>query len=166
MIIHQIASSVLKGLAVAIISLPIAVPIVISPYTAIAQESNFGKLVISAEKPSGRLTGTTGGSSSLAAIIGNSDRHNHKCLGFGDPKPDHLLILNQNFSSLSLRVRSGIDTTLVVQGADDTIRCGDDTSTSKDASLTDTDWKAGTYKIWVGTSNPGIKKNYTLIVQP
>ncbi len=128
-------------------------------------QSNFGNLTLSAGKLSGTLTGSTGGSTSLPAIVSNRDRNNNRCLGFGDPMPDHVLVLQQNVPSLKLRVNSGGgDTTLVVQGTRD-VRCGDDSKRGKDASLTDTDWQAGTYKIWVGTATPGERRDYTLYVR-
>jgi hypothetical protein len=134
---------------------------------ATAQESNFGSLTLDADKKSGVLTGSTGGSISLPAVVSNSDRKNNKCLGFGDTKPDHLLILKQNFANLRLRVNSGgADTTLVVAGPGGVVRCGDDTSSAnKDASIDDTDWQAGTYRIWVGTSAPGVRRDYSLSIR-
>jgi hypothetical protein len=131
----------------------------------LAQSANFGTLTLDAGKTAGTLSGTTGGSTSLPAIVSSSDRNNNKCLGFADPNPDHLLILKQDVASLKLRVKSdGADTTLVVQGTD-SIRCGDDTGANKDASITDTNWKAGTYKIWVGSATPGVRKDYSLSVR-
>ena len=59
-----------------------------------------------------------------------------------------------------------VATILLIQGPDNnTIRCGDDTGNSKDASIDDKDWKAGTYKVWVATFNSQVKKNYTLSVE-
>jgi hypothetical protein len=127
-------------------------------------QANFGGLTLGANKQAGSLTGSTGGSTSLPAIVSNRDRTNHKCLGFGDPTPDHILVLQQNVPSLKLRVNSGSDTTLVVQGPGG-VRCGDDSKGGKDASLTDTDWQAGTYKIWVGTVTPGERRDYTLYIR-
>lgn len=137
-----------------------------SSYT-LAQTANFGTLTLSADKPSGVLTGSTGGSTSLPAIVRNSDRNNNRCLGFGDPTPDHILILKEDFAKLKLQVDSrGGDTTLVVQGpSEGVVRCGDDSSTSKDASIVDTDWKAGTYKIWVGSATPGMRRDYSLAIR-
>ncbi|WP_421656615.1 hypothetical protein [Leptothermofonsia sp. ETS-13] len=54
---------------------------------ALAQSANFGTLTLSPEKAVGVVSGTTGGSTSLPAIVSNSDRHNNSCLGFGDPTP-------------------------------------------------------------------------------
>lgn len=134
--------------------------------SAIAQEANFGKVSLSTANSVGRLSGSTGGSISLPAIISNMDYRNNRCLGFGDSKPDHILTLEQNFPSLSVRVSSGADTTLVVQGADGKVRCGDDTGAQKDASIVDTNWKAGVYRIWVGSAAPGIQRDYRLTIQP
>lgn len=138
---------------------------VLSALPALGQ-ANFGSLTLNAEKQSGSLTGSTGGSTSLPAIISNRDRNNNKCRGFGDPTPDHILTLQQNVSSLRLRVNSGgSETTLVIQGPQGSVRCSDDSKSRKDASLTDTDWQAGTYKVWVGSATPGMRRDYTLYVR-
>lgn len=131
-----------------------------------SQPANFGSLTLGGNKTSGTLSGTTGGSASLPAIVSNSDRHNNKCLGFADPTPDHILVLEQPFSNLRLRVNSGgSDTTLVVQGPDGVVRCNDDAGGSKDAAITDTDWKAGIHKVWVGSVTPNARQDYTLSVR-
>lgn len=144
----------------------LALTLALAPLGAIAQESNFGRLALNSNTASGTLKGTTGGTVSLPAIVSNRDRNNHQCLGYADSKPDHLLVLEKPFASLSLSVRSNTDTTLVVQGPNEVIRCGDDTGTNKNASITDSNWQAGTYKVWVGTANPGTQQDYTLTVQP
>lgn len=133
---------------------------------AAAQPANFGSITISASNPSGRLSGTLAGATSLPAIVSNTDLHQNKCLGFGDPNPDHILILKQDMPRLTLRVNSGgADTTLVVQGADGSVRCGDNTGTNKDASISDTNWKLGIYKVWVGSVAPGVRQDYTLSIR-
>jgi pectate lyase len=126
---------------------------------AYAQESNFGKLTLTAVSNSGTLRGTTGGSTSLPAIVSNVDSSNQRCLGFADPKPDHLLVLRQDFAKLTLQVSGGKETTLVVRGSDGTVRCGG-------ARIVDNSWRAGTYQVWVGTIAPGTRQNYTLTAQP
>lgn len=132
----------------------------------LAQPPNFGSLTISANHSSGRLSGTIAGATSLPAIVSNTDLHQNKCLGFGDPNPDHTLILQQDMPRLTLQVNSGgADTTLVVQGADGSVRCGDDTDSSKDAKITDTNWKLGTYKVWVGAKALGMRRDYTLTIR-
>lgn len=133
---------------------------------AIAQEANFGKVALSTANPTGQLSGSTGGSISLPAIISNVDYRNNRCLGFGDSKPDHILTLEQSFPRLSIRVSSAADTTLVIQGADGIVRCGDDTGTQKNASIVDTNWKVGVYRIWVGSATPSTQRDYRLTIQP
>ncbi|MGL5063115.1 MAG: hypothetical protein ACRC62_24315 [Microcoleus sp.] len=117
------------------------------------------------QSPTGVLRGATGGSYSLSAIA-NTDNRKNKCLGFATPTPDHIVVLQQDFAQLTLQVNTGgKDTTLLVQGPNgSTVRCGDDTGQNKDASITDSGWKAGSYRVWVGTLEPGVKSNYTLSV--
>lgn len=132
-----------------------------------AETPSFGELTLAPgfEPQQAVLSGHTGGSFSLAAIA-NRDRANRVCLGYSDPTPDHIVVLKRNFSYLQFRVNSaGADTTLLVHGPNKSaIRCGDDTGSSKDASLEDQSWPAGTYRIWVGLIEPGIKRNYTLSI--
>ncbi len=131
---------------------------------ATAQSANFGTLTLGNDKSSGMLSGSTGGSTSLPAVVSNRDRNKNSCPGFGDPNPDHILELQKPFSKLTLTVTSGTDTTLVVSGPDG-VRCSDDSKSGKDASLEDTNWVAGKYQIWVGTIDPNNKRSYRLSVQ-
>ncbi|MEH2206861.1 MAG: hypothetical protein V7K53_22765 [Nostoc sp.] len=135
---------------------------------AIAQTANFATLNLSTnfDPAQGTVQGFTGGSYSLSAIS-NRDRDQKACIGFADSKPDHIMVLEKDFSQLTIQIDSNNnDTTLIIQGPDKTtIRCGDDTGKSKDASVSDRDWKRGTYRIWVGTFNPGVKRDYTLKVE-
>ncbi|MFW9257149.1 hypothetical protein [Nostoc sp. CALU 546] len=134
----------------------------------IAETANFGTFNLSTnfDQAQGTLQGFTGGSYSLSAIS-NRDRDQKACIGFADPSPDHIMVLENDFSQLTIQVDSNnTDTTLLIQGPDNTtIRCGDDTGKSKDASVSDRNWKRGTYRIWVGTFNPGVKRDYTLTVE-
>jgi hypothetical protein len=136
------------------------------PAFAADQKSNFGTLTLSAEsKPTDEFKGYTGGSFQLPSIA-NRDRQGKLCLGFADQNPDYILVLQKDFPQLKIQVDSGgKDTTLLIKEPDGSIRCGDDTGTSKDASVEDTNWKAGTYRIWVGSSEAGVKWNYKLSIQ-
>ncbi|PSB17662.1 hypothetical protein C7B69_17220 [filamentous cyanobacterium Phorm 46] len=139
----------------------------IAALPVLAETANFGTLTLSRgfDSPTAMLRGSTGGSYSLSAIA-NTDRHKNKCLGFATPTPDHIIVLQQNFSKLAIQVNSGgKDTTLVVQGPGNSVRCGDDTGQNKDASIVDSDWQAGSYRIWVGTLEAGAKSNYTISLQ-
>jgi hypothetical protein len=138
--------------------------IVFSAALVEAQPANFGTLTLSSQTPAGVLTGSTGGSTSLPAIVSNRDRNNNKCLGFADPKPDHVLVLRQSFSRLKLSINTGgNDTTIVVSGPGNLIRCSADSD--KDVNLEDTDWQSGTYQVWVGSIEPGKRRNYRLTVR-
>jgi hypothetical protein len=140
----------------------------IATLPVLAETSNFGTLTLSRgfQSPTAVLRGSTGGSYSLSAIA-NADRHKNKCLGFATPTPDHIIVLQQSFSKLTIQVNSGgKDTTLLVQGPNgNTVRCGDDTGQNKDAGIVDSDWEAGSYRIWVGSLEPGVKSNYSISVQ-
>jgi hypothetical protein len=134
----------------------------------VAQTANFGTLKLSpgftAEQ--GRAAGYTGGSYSLSAMS-NRDKDKKVCIGFGDPNPDHILVLEKDFDKLTILIDSGgKDTTLFIKASDDAaVRCGDDTGSSKDGSVSDRHWKKGIYQLWVGTFNPGVKANYSLKVE-
>jgi hypothetical protein len=128
--------------------------------------ANFDGFTLDATKKTASVGGSTGGSVSIPAITGGSDRSGNKCLGFGDSKPDHIMTLTQAITKLNLKVNSsGRDTTIVIQGPDGELRCGDDTGSKKDASFSDSNWSAGTYKIWVGSMAPGDRGNYRLSAQ-
>ncbi|WGV23713.1 hypothetical protein [Halotia branconii] len=146
----------------------LAVLTAITTTPVIAETPNFSTFSLAPdfEQIKGKVTGYTGGSFSLSALS-NRDRDRKACIGFADPKPDHIMILEKDFSHLKILVNSrGFDTTLLIQGPNDNIiRCGDDTGKSKDASIDDLDWKKGTYRIWVGTFNAGVKRNYTITVK-
>jgi len=146
----------------------LAILTAITATPAIAEQANFGTFTLSTNfnAAQGTAQGFTGGSYSLSAIS-NRDRDQKACIGFADPNPDHIMLLEKDFSQLTIQVDSNNnDTTLLIQGPDKTtIRCGDDTGKSKDASVSDRNWKSGTYRIWVGTFNPGVKRDYTLTVE-
>lgn len=145
----------------------LAILITIIPSPVLADPPHFGKLILSpgfqADKET--ISGYTGGSYSLSSIS-NRDHNQNACIGFADPTPDAILVLQKDFSHFRIQVNTGgSDTTILVKGPDDVIRCGDDTGKSKDASVDDRKWKTGTYQVWVGTFNSGQRHNYTLSVQ-
>ena len=133
-----------------------------------AETANFGTLTLTPgfEAEAGTAFGYTGGSFSLSAMS-NRDKDRKPCIGFGDTNPDHILVLEKDFDNLKILINSGgEDTTVFVKGPDNqTIRCGDDTGLSKDASVSDIKWKKGKYQLWVGTFNPGDRHNYTINIQ-
>ncbi|HIK11484.1 MAG TPA: hypothetical protein IGS52_14665 [Oscillatoriaceae cyanobacterium M33_DOE_052] len=149
-------------------SIAVLLPLVFSPVLSVlALEANFPGLSLEpgfAPTPA-VVSGRTGGSTSLPAIVGATDSQKKTCLGFGSPNPDHILVLEKDFPRLKIQVSSGADTTLAIIGPNsNTVRCGDDTGSSLDASVEDVSWKAGTYKIWIGVMQAGLQRNYTLSV--
>ena len=110
-----------------------------------------------------QFEGTTGGDYSLMRLAGR-DRRRRLCLGYGNGKPDHVLILTEDMNRLSLSVTSGGDTTLLVDGPRG-IDCSDnDRRNSRDAAVQDGTWPAGTYRIWVGAFERGDRIDYKLLV--
>lgn len=139
----------------------------LSAVPILAQSANFAPLDLAPGFATavGTVQGYTGGSFSLSAIT-NRDRANNLCLGYADSTPDHIMTLGQSFSQLTLQVDSGgNDTTLVIAGPGNVVRCGDDTGRNKDASISDSNWSSGTYRIWVGAIDAGARYDYTLRAQ-
>lgn len=135
---------------------------------ALAQQAHFGSVTLSPgfDAAQGQLQGRTGGQNSLPAVITNRDRDGNLCLGYGSSTPDYTVTLQGTFAQLSFQVESGRDTTLIIQGPNDrTVRCGDDSGSNLDAVIQGSDWAGGTYKVWVGTVNPGERFSYTLTIR-
>jgi len=133
---------------------------------ALAQQANFGSLHLAAgfNRSEAVVSGHTGGSFSLDRLAAR-DSQGNRCLGFGSPTPDHIMTLDEELGPLSLAVHSGgNDTMLVVQGPGGVL-CGDDGSRGKDAIVTAERWPAGTYRIWVGSLQPGDRWRYRLMAQ-
>ena len=144
--------------------LGIGLSIVVS-LPAIAQPGDFKSLTLDDKTTSGMMMGSTGGTTSLPAVVSNSDRQNRKCIGFGDPNADHTLTLTRPFSNLTIRVNSGgSDTTLLVSGPGG-VRCADSADSGKDVRMQEGDWQPGTYQIWVGTVAPNTSRDYRLTVR-
>lgn len=137
---------------------------------ALAQTANFGQFKLSSgfSPEAGQVSGRTGGTYSLSSIA-NSDRNKKPCIGYGSQTPDHIMVLESKFPKLSVAVNSGKDTTLVIQGPNNLILCGDDTKTSKgvskDASVEAINLQPGQYRVWIGSIQEGQRWNYTLNVR-
>jgi len=128
--------------------------------SVLAQTVNSGVINVAPgfEPSTAIATGSTAGSFSLLSIA-KQDRDNNFCVGYStSATPDHVMTLQKDFPHLKLELRSGrIPTTLVIKGPNDIIRCGI-------GSIEDKNWKAGEYKIWVGSKDEGVRRNYTLLV--
>jgi hypothetical protein len=133
---------------------------------ALAQTSNFEGLTLSTFPPANAtVEGRTVGTFALSNIA-DTDSTGALCLGYAATNPDHILVLQNDFPSLTITVNSGQDTTLLIQGPDDnTVYCGQDISRRNlDAQVARTGVKAGTYRVWVGSHTQGQRFNYTLSV--
>lgn len=134
----------------------------------IAQKNHLDRLVIAVgfDLSAAMVTGHTGGSYSLASIT-NQDKNGNHCMGYSDPEPDHIMILEDDFAELSLKVNSGgQDTTLVIKGPNSNdIRCAFGKKQMRDALIKDTNWQRGQYEIWVGSMQPKQRSTYRLSVQ-
>lgn len=134
----------------------------------LAQQVNFESFTLSEAAPTANVSGFTNGIFALSNLAGR-DRNGNICAGFADTSPDHIMVLQQDFPSLSLQVDSGgNDTSLMVQGPNDgTVRCGEDSDRrNPDALIQDQSWSAGTYRIWVGSHNQGQRYSYSLSTSP
>ncbi|NJK47747.1 hypothetical protein HC931_05815 [Candidatus Gracilibacteria bacterium] len=142
--------------------------ILLGAVPVMAERANFETLTLASgfNKATAIVRGYTSGSYSLSSLA-NSDRDKRPCIGYGDPNPDHILILENDFPKLALQVNSGgKDTTLVIRGPDqNTIRCNFSASDTQDARIEDEDWKAGRYEVWVGSMAAGQRLNYRLSAQ-
>ena len=140
--------------------------LLVSVSPVLAQSAHFEGITLSAYPPtSTSVDGRTVGSYALSNIA-DSGKNGSLCTGFADTTPDHILTLESDFPSLTVTVDSGEDTTLLIQGPNDnTVRCGQDISRRNlDARVTDNNWSAGAYRVWVGSHDQGQRFNYTLTV--
>ena len=135
---------------------------------AISQGANFGELILAQGFDAAKavLNGHTGGSYSLSSLA-NADRRGNPCIGYATPNPDHVVILKNNFSQLKLEVMSkNKDLTLVVRGPNkNTIFCSFASNNQDNTVLENSNWKAGTYEVWVGSIQPGKRLNYRIRIE-
>lgn len=136
---------------------------------ALAYGANFSGMTLPGSQLASGVTveGRTTGSFAISNIA-RTDYAGLPCVGFADANPDHVVVLETALPSLTLTVESGRDTTLLIQGpGEETIRCGQDISrTNLDAQVSDRNWPAGTYRVWVGSHTQGQRFNYTLTATP
>ncbi|WP_081972552.1 hypothetical protein [Leptolyngbya sp. KIOST-1] len=133
----------------------------------LAQSANFESFTLDEATPNASVSGVTNGIFALSNISGR-DRTGNICTGFADTNPDHIMVLQQDLAALTLQVNSGSnDTSLLVQGPDGSVRCGQDTGRrNPDARIQDQSWAAGTYRVWVGSHHHGQRYSYSLNVSP
>lgn len=141
--------------------------------TAIAAEqANFAtiRLAPGFAPEQGTVMGETGGHVSMLSIA-NQDKEGNLCLGYTAYRdlPDYILILEQDFDRLSMKVKgSGSDTTLMVsgpKGSNAVVRCDDNNSEGKNPLVEDSNWQAGKYQIWVGAKEANQRQSYKLVIE-
>ena len=153
--------------------------ILISFFAALATapalaEANFAQLTLSSdpETATPTVSGNTQGLYDLTRIA-QEDVMGNDCLGWATQEPDHILVLEEDFSKLELKVNSrGKDTTLILKNSSGKVLCGDDSGSNPDASIVvkgddnetedDEFLKAGKIEAWVGASEPNLRWNYSL----
>ncbi|NET11004.1 MAG: hypothetical protein F6K09_08700 [Merismopedia sp. SIO2A8] len=138
---------------------------VMSPLVCIAPvlaNPNFGSVTIAAV-PDHDIAGHTGGTVSLAAIA-PQDSSDRPCIGYAGDDPDHVLVFENTVSSVTIEVDSGEDTTLLIRDPNGTVYCGDDEGNGSDALIQGQNWGSGSYEVWVGAFQPGVRYDYTLRV--
>lgn len=118
--------------------------------------SNFGTISLAPGfVPDPHTARGTSGGAIDASIL------NATCRGWISQQPDHLFVAQGQFANLRFLVNgAGQDTTLVVQRADGTYVCNDDTE-GRDPVVAG-GFPPGIYKIWVGSYSRGQSIPYTL----
>lgn len=98
------------------------------------------------------VRGISGGSLPASQVANLIQSSTGLCNGFVDEEPDHVMVLTQSFTYLSLTVQSLENTTLVIRDANGNSWCNDNYLTYNPGIIGE--WSAGTYQIWVGSISP------------
>jgi hypothetical protein len=107
-----------------------------------------------------RLSGTAGGTVSLAAMAGVDAN----CRGFANTTPNHTLTLAETFPTLDLLVLTdniNHDPTLLLKGDNGIVICADNESRGRLPQIAQR-LPRGSYQMWVGTKEPGQTITYQL----
>jgi hypothetical protein len=130
------------------------------------QAQMFDNLSISPNFPAnqGVLTGISGGNKKASELVNNIDTQTGLCVGFVDEKPSHTLVLKKDFNYLSLLVDSPGDTTLIIKSDQWGTWCNDNYKNRRQNPGVAGDWKAGTYKIWLGSSQEKSSHLYKITI--
>ena len=86
------------------------------------------------------------------------------CVGWVTRRPDYIVRMTSNSSSLRVYVTSSEDTTLVVNAANGTWHCNDDSYGGTSPSVDLGGQGAGQYDVWVGSYRRGVQAHATLHV--
>ncbi|MEZ4630747.1 MAG: hypothetical protein R2880_08575 [Deinococcales bacterium] len=85
------------------------------------------------------------------------------CKGFIASEPDHVVTLEQDFPYLRITVKSGKDTTMILESSDGSvIICKDDISRENFNPQIGQALDSGVYKIYIGSYDAGNLANYSI----
>lgn len=135
-----------------------------APAAVVAQNmglrANYGEIVLNAGfTPDPYVVQVDAGGNINASAIGSP------CRGMISDAPDFQITYNAGSFPLVLRTRSGVDTTLVVNGADGRWYCDDDSGGGTNAQVFWSRPSSGTYDIWVGTYGGGTANAQLLVTE-
>jgi hypothetical protein len=149
-----------------LLAIGFAMPISAQETAQEADSANTVRVALTLTNGTAEASGTTEGSQNFTQMAAR-DRRRKICLGYGTVEPNYVLTLAEPQPRLRIAVdSSGSDTTLLVQGPQG-IDCNDNYRRDRrDAAITDSDWPAGTYNIWVGAFSAGDRINYDLKIGP
>ncbi len=130
-----------------------AVLLVAGPVTAqnTTLRANFGEVSLNAGfTPDPYTVNIQAGGSRAAGDTASG------CVGNVSDAPDFEVTYSAGSLPLIFRTRSGVDTTLVINGPDGRWYCDDDNGDGVNAQVVFGKPASGTYDVWVGTYNGGV----------
>lgn len=135
-----------------------------APAAVVAQNmglrANYGEIILnSGFTPDPYVVQVDAGGNINAANIGSP------CRGMISDAPDFQVTYRAGSFPLVFRTRSGVDTTLVVNGADGRWYCDDDSGGGLNSQVFFSRPLSGVYDIWVGTYAGGIAPAQLLITE-
>lgn len=108
------------------------------------------------------IEGITQSSIAAVEITQTENTSTGYCDGFTSRQPNHVLAIDNFFSSLRLEVESIADTTIVVRGKAG-IWCNDDVNSAN--PIIEGVWQPGIYQVWIGTYQKGSSNSYRLKIR-
>jgi hypothetical protein len=100
--------------------------------------------------------------------VSSRDSRNHRCMGYGNIDPDHVVDIQGKFSKLTFHLETRLpqNTTIIIQDPKLNFYCSESSIGSpQNTELTLDKFQEGIYKIWVGTLDSGKAFRYTLNLQ-
>lgn len=107
-------------------------------------------------------TFVSGGGQEASQMFG-LDMQGTECSGTISQTPDHVMTLTDGFDFLRVWNQSDADTTLIIDGPGRFLLCDDDGGSGLNELIEHTNWRAGEYRIYVGSYSGGVH-SYDLFV--